>query len=577
MSVIVNSSIAGGLANSAQWNATSTALVRADGGTSEYVPVSIQLDPNSFFGARPISLDFATVTSPYAGSTFAGLSTYIQGLITADSKQAAWEAMTQAQRAYITHPSLVTFQNPFRGYKYWLAHTPYPASDSEFENPCVMASNDCLTWVTPDFFVNPLYPSPAGAAVYNADVHLYWDDTGRQLVLIFVTRNGSTTGTIEVMTLADTGVWSAKTTIYTCDIASIGSMSSPSIWFNSATSLWEIVAVNLDGGGSWPVNKITSSSLLSGWQTTPTALNMPHPVAGRRFWHMSLMRLPSGDIVGVAQDNNGTVGNPGFVYLVRSSDGTKFACSLLSGTVSNRYRPSLAPSITPDADFIVLHSTLTDAGVYVYKFKAGPSDGKELDTTRHAQILTTTLIAPQAALLADSFDRADAVAGANPLATSSGGQTWTNVSGTDTVGITSNAAYNVTTGNCRAIFDVGSTDYTLSAVLGVLVSETNFIVRWVDSNNYVRLLTNTTPPKFQQLIAGAVTDITSGAWTGAAVAAGDLFRIDVTPSRLRGFINGVLYCDVATTQHAAAKTCGMQLSGTSNQRVRSLTVMRRTA
>lgn len=225
----------------------------------------------------------------------------------------------------------------------------------------------------------------------------------------------------------------------------------------------------------------------------------------------------------------------------------------------------------------MLHSTLTDAGVYVYKFKAGPSDGKELDTTRHAQILTTTLIAPQAALLADSFDRADAVAGANPLATSSGGQTWTNVSGTDTVGITSNAAYNVTTGNCRAIFDVGSTDYTLSAVLGVLVSETNFIVRWVDSNNYVRLLTNTTPPKFQQLIAGAVTDITSGAWTGAAVAAGDLFRIDVTPSRLRGFINGVLYCDVATTQHAAAKTCGMQLSGTSNQRVRSLTVMRRTA
>lgn len=78
-----------------------------------------------------------------------------------------------------THPSVVDFGNgeEWNGYRYWMAHTPYPGVKNE--NPSIAVSNDNITWVVPDGVQNPLVPPPGGEA-YNSDVELvYISDTNR--------------------------------------------------------------------------------------------------------------------------------------------------------------------------------------------------------------------------------------------------------------------------------------------------------------------------------------------------------------------------------------------------------------
>ena len=73
----------------------------------------------------------------------------------------------------------------WRGFRFWMAHTPFPDSRSVYENPSIIASNDGLTWVTPAGLTNPLYPTPA--TKWNSDTDLSYDPTTDQLVCVFRT------------------------------------------------------------------------------------------------------------------------------------------------------------------------------------------------------------------------------------------------------------------------------------------------------------------------------------------------------------------------------------------------------
>lgn len=55
-----------------------------------------------------------------------------------------------------THPSVITFDQPWNGYLYWMASTPFPYSNGEEENPCITASNDLYNWEIPKGAVNPI-------------------------------------------------------------------------------------------------------------------------------------------------------------------------------------------------------------------------------------------------------------------------------------------------------------------------------------------------------------------------------------------------------------------------------------
>ena len=73
------------------------------------------------------------------------------------------------------HPSVLFIPEKFNGYFYWMAFTPFAGSNANLENPCVVASNDGVTWVVPTGLTNPVFSAPTVG--YYADVLLLhkWD------------------------------------------------------------------------------------------------------------------------------------------------------------------------------------------------------------------------------------------------------------------------------------------------------------------------------------------------------------------------------------------------------------------
>ena len=78
-----------------------------------------------------------------------------------------------------THPSVYQFDEPWNGYKYWLAHTPYPNGLNPYENPCVAVSNNGIKWENPVGARFPLAEKPADG--YNSDTHIFYNDSTNKL------------------------------------------------------------------------------------------------------------------------------------------------------------------------------------------------------------------------------------------------------------------------------------------------------------------------------------------------------------------------------------------------------------
>jgi hypothetical protein len=60
-------------------------------------------------------------------------------------------------------------------YPFWIAYSPYPSSQAEYENPCVAYSKDGITWRSD--FTLPLIEKPANS--HNSDPELFELDDGR--------------------------------------------------------------------------------------------------------------------------------------------------------------------------------------------------------------------------------------------------------------------------------------------------------------------------------------------------------------------------------------------------------------
>lgn len=88
-----------------------------------------------------------------------------------------------------THPGVLDLKlqgvGSLGGFRYWMAITPYSASDDQKENPCILASNDGWYWFVPPGLTNPLdhpvtSPFPGG---YNSDTDLVWDPEEERFVV----------------------------------------------------------------------------------------------------------------------------------------------------------------------------------------------------------------------------------------------------------------------------------------------------------------------------------------------------------------------------------------------------------
>lgn len=79
-----------------------------------------------------------------------------------------------------THPSLLSFEKEWNGYRYWMAYTPHPYASGVEEDPCIVASNDLYSWNIPRGFTNPLADNSETECEQYKDPHLvYRDDLDR--------------------------------------------------------------------------------------------------------------------------------------------------------------------------------------------------------------------------------------------------------------------------------------------------------------------------------------------------------------------------------------------------------------
>jgi len=527
-----------------------TALVSTGAGGGG---TAVRVTPESLQAGQPSSI---YLPSPYDAATFAELAPNVQAGLEERGK-IAWEAMTTTQRKHLLHPGMLYIPEGFGGYTWWCTFTPYPAANSAMENPCVVASNDGRTWEMPAGAINPLVNAPSGTD-FNADTHITYDEAGGRLVLLFTERTSSLLH-LKLLTSTDGVTWTAPVTIwsgnFTVDKKEI---ISPSIFFDTAAQKWTIVGHNFEAVGK-PLVKITSDNLLTGWTTTQTVLNAPTPKTDRAWWHSHFQYTTSGQIIGAVQDNDGTAGNDGDIYIIWSDDGVNFRTRYLYP--GGLYRPALLAFRTGE---------VTTCRMWLSALAR--DDLREVDLRddrmfpvlqEHAIFSSLIGIAerPGAAtrlLAADNFNRADSVAGTNPIGTALTGQTYTQGDGTDTFGVVSNAAVNVTTGNCRTVVDAAR-DVDFRALIKTRnpsSDECNLIYRWSDYATFYRVLIGVEAVAVQRVIGGVATQL------GTAVVtrfnpAGSIVRVVVTGNQHSVYVDGLLWLQFVETAETFPNGAGV--------------------
>lgn len=86
---------------------------------------------------------------------------------------------TYLQNEQIVHPKVLYFPDKFSKHCFWMAYTPYPYANPNYENPCIAYSDDGYSWTNIDG--NPL-DDPGGASIgTNTDTHLVYNDSNNTL------------------------------------------------------------------------------------------------------------------------------------------------------------------------------------------------------------------------------------------------------------------------------------------------------------------------------------------------------------------------------------------------------------
>lgn len=245
-----------------------------------------------------------------------------------------------------THPSVLYFPSGWNGFKYWMAHTPYPGSNDAYEDPNICVSNDGINWVVPSGLTNPLDDQPGSPGALNSDVDLRMGPSDT-MYLFWRTYDATSTGTEEklyYMTSIDGVTWAPKALYYVTDHTERRLLSPSMLYEDGRWIMWAVDAlpvpkqlVRVEGG----------ATPLSDW-SAPSAVNLTNMPAGREPWHVSIHKVDDAYVGLLVDVPQGAGGIGGTILFIASQGGTEFATSggtvipQVSGTEHNSlYRASM--------------------------------------------------------------------------------------------------------------------------------------------------------------------------------------------------------------------------------------------
>lgn len=286
-----------------------------------------------------------------------------------------------------THPSVLFFPDGWNGYRYWMAHTPYPGGNDDHEDPNICASQDGITWTVPPGLVNPIADAD-GTPEYHSDVDLKMGPNNAMYLFWRWYSNEPNGGTEERLlysTSTDGVNWSAPVTFYQED-HTVRRMVSPTYVFEDGA--WTCWAVNILPNPNVVVRmRSTQADPESAW-SDPVTVDVGPMQAGKDPWHIFVLKH-GGRYYGLLNDcTANTGGSAGDILFIQSADGLTFTNSggpviprSQTGEHDNLYRSTMVPAVEGGRfGFRVWYVGWLSAGVIwnVYRTFLGEGAWKQL-------------------------------------------------------------------------------------------------------------------------------------------------------------------------------------------------------
>lgn len=186
------------------------------------------------------------------------------------------------------HPSVLYIPGGFAGKRWWMAMTPYPGGDDDYENPSILCSDDGVTWAAPDGLTNPIEAFPGGSG-HNFDPCLAMKD--ETLYCFYGTSADNVNASFCYRTSADGVTWSDRTDIDTgLDL----NFLSPSIMWDNSAGLWRLWYADKTDGAAAITLQYAEATTIAGLDyanSTECTITYPSGFTEGTIWHPGIRKI----------------------------------------------------------------------------------------------------------------------------------------------------------------------------------------------------------------------------------------------------------------------------------------------
>ncbi|MDP8232543.1 MAG: hypothetical protein P9L91_07750, partial [Candidatus Zophobacter franzmannii] len=230
----------------------------------------------------------------------------------------------------IVHPDVIYEPEGWNGYKYWMVFTPFPNSEPQYENPCIVVSQDGLTWSVPTGLTNPVVAVDLIPANYDyqyySDPDFILSSDKATMYLSWRYKHGWVDEELLVITSTDGINWSTETLVLSTN-ENFEKLISPAIIYNDAQ--YELFTVNSTVSPRKYYRR-TAGTPLGPW-VNRTELNfalyngeswiLSDQVAGASMvWHWNMI-YEEGEYWMIGAVGPATTSSGGSLWIAKSTDG----------------------------------------------------------------------------------------------------------------------------------------------------------------------------------------------------------------------------------------------------------------
>ena len=451
------------------------------------------------------------------------------------------------------HPSVLYFNRPWNGYKFWMADTAFDGALSANENPCIYVSNEGTSWNPPAGLINPVVPKPTDAtSSYNADTHIFMDKDASKMYMAYKVVDKR--GTLIVVRNSANGInWSEEHVVL------------PSI--SGQGNICPIIKYDGHKYILWTVDTSTTPyRLLKRTCDTPdgsyenlTICTFELPL-GRSPWHFDISIYGNEYHMAMQDCGNANFGGNGSILFAKSSNGEEWDVS--KAPIIRRgigiwdkdlYKPAIVPFIKNGGFAYKMWYTGVSVGNSWY---TGVAD-ITFDKIQKADHRLTKLLCGangmvDDATVVDLFNRADGTA----MGSANTGHAWDVLQHASSLQILNKRAASTGATNQANIIDSALSDgYKVS----VRVNEDSaswIVFRYSDGSHFYRFGKASAVESLQlQKLNSGTTKLASNLGISGA---GDIYSVEVSNDIITCRVNGVLKCQVTDSFNNTATIHGIQ-------------------